>query len=84
MKIIAGRLGQICQQVNVFCGYRPSIIVATARIANPRNSSQKLSPPITGRAIKLPRKPSTPRITAIHHVMFFGADSLIVILLLVK
>jgi hypothetical protein len=38
-----------------FCVYRPSIIVATARRANPRNNSQKLIEP---KAIKLPRKPS--------------------------
>jgi hypothetical protein len=61
-----------------FCVYRPSIIVATARRANPRNNSQKLIEP---KAIKLPKKPTTPRTTAIHHVMFFGADSFIVILL---
>ena len=64
-----------------FLAYRPSTMVATARSANPRNNSQKLIDP---KAIKLPRKPITPRTTAIHHVIFFGADSFIVVLLLFK
>ena len=69
-----------------FPGYRPSVMVATARRANPRNNSKRLSPLITGMVIKLPRSPSTPRTTAIHQVVFFGADRFrfIVILLVCK
>jgi hypothetical protein len=29
--------------------------------------------------MKVPRKPRTPRMTAIHQVMFFGADSFMLI-----
>ena len=48
------------------------------------NNSQKLNPPMTGMATKLPRKPSKPTTTAMIQVTFLGAERFILILLVVQ
>ena len=55
-----------------------------ARRAKPMNNSQKLNPPIMGRATKLPIKPSKPMTTAMIQVTFLGAERFILILLVVQ
>ena len=45
-----------------------------ARRAKPMNNSQKLNPPMMGRATKLPIKPSKPMTTAMIQVTFLGAE----------